>query len=159
MTNPSWKDLIRVKVAAKPEGLWNMVFPYVCGPRLLRITVIGKDDKGTDVSTKWKLGGPNNECGANGLLKPPKSASTFLVPSAPFGAMVGKVGGSTADLPDTSPAGGPYAGRKVFPAGNYAVFGLASTDCGPLFLTANDSPDGFVDHSGELWVLIEEAPL
>jgi hypothetical protein len=158
MTNPSWKEMVRVKVAAQPEGLWNMVFPYVCGPRLLKITVVGKDAKGTDVSAKWKPT-TNEECGANGLLTSPKSAATLLVSSAPFGAMVGKIGGSTADLPDTSPGGGIYPGRKVFTIGAYTVVGLVSTDSGPLFLTINDSPEGFVSHSGDLWVLIEEAPL
>ena len=157
MTDPSWKELANVKVAAKPEGLWNMVFPYVCGPRLLRVRAAGKDDKGKDVDTKWKPTA-NDECGPNGLPKSPKTAATLLVSAAPFGSMVGKIGGSTADLPDTSP-GGTYSGRRVFPTGSYAVVTLTSADCGPLFMTINDSPEGFEDHSGELWILIEEAPL
>jgi hypothetical protein len=162
MARPSWKDLVRVRVSAQPEGLWNMVVPYVYGPRLLQLTVVAKDDKGKDVSKKWKLSGTEEECSPDGSLEngTPQQQS-LLVSTAPRGAMVGKIGGSTADLPDTSPAGaaGPYAGRKVFVSGTYTVVGLASTDCGPLFLTMNDSPKGFCNHSGDLWVLIEEAPL
>ena len=96
---------------------------------------------------------------ANGKLQ--QQPQQLLVSTAPRGAMVGKIGGSTVDQPDASSAGaaGPYAGRKVLVSGNYAAVGLASTDCGPLFLTMNDSPSGFCDHSEELWVLIEEAPL
>lgn len=160
MTSPSWSELVRVKVAAQPDGLWNLVFDYVSGPRLLRIKVVDQDDKKNNVPVKWK---PTTDdvCGANGLLKPAKSdKTTFLVSTAPFGALVGKIGGSTADLPDASSgSAGPWTGRKVFAVGNYTVVGLSKDDCGPLFLTINDSPDGFCDNSKDLWVLIEEAPL
>lgn len=135
-----------------------MAFPYVYGSCLLRMTVVAKDDQGNDVSTKWNTT-TRDECGANGLLRPPKAPASFLVPSAPFGAVVGKIGGSTADPPDTSPSGGPYPGRKAFAVGNYTVVSLAASDYGPLFLTMNDNPSGFAEHAGELWVLIEEAPI
>ena len=158
MTNPSWKELVRAKVPAQPEGLWNIVFPYVYGPCLLKMTAVTQDDHGNDIPTKWKTTA-NDECSANGLLRPPKAPASFLVPSAPFGAVIAKIGGSTADLPETSPSGGPYPGRKVFVVGSCTVVSLASTDCGPLFLTMNDSPSGFAEHAGELWVLIEEAAL
>jgi hypothetical protein len=158
MTEPSWQKLITVKVAARPEGLWNMVFPYVSGPRLLRITVIDNDNNGAIVSKKWKLEN-TEECGPDGSLRDQQQQR--LIATAPRGAMVGKVGGSTADLPDTSAAatGGPYGGRKVFASGSCTVVVLSNTDSGPLFLTINDSPDRFCNHAGELWVLIEEAPL
>jgi hypothetical protein len=132
MTRPSWKDLVRVKVTAQPEGLWNMVVPYVYGPRLLQLTVIAKDDKGKEVSKKWKPS-DTEECGPDGSLENGnQQQQSLLVSAAVRGAMVGKIGGSTADLPDTSPAAaaGPYAGRKVFVSGTYTVVGLASTDCG-----------------------------
>ncbi len=55
-------------------------------------------------------------------------------------------------------AQGVYSGRKVFTVGTYCVVTLASSDSGALFLTMNDAPENFKDHSGELHVLIEEAP-
>jgi len=74
--------------------------------------------------------------------------------------LIGKVGGSTADLPETSPAsGGSYTGRKVFIVGSYAVVTLGKDDNGPLFLTMNDAPKNFGDHKGELSILVEEAPV
>jgi hypothetical protein len=158
MTNPSWKDLARKKVEAKPDGLWNMVVPYVSGPRLLRLTVVELDDQQAVVGKTWRPTA-NDQCSANGILKTAQSKSPFLLDTAPFGALIGKIGGSTADLPDTSPTAGPYPGKKPFACGEYAVVALASTDSGPLFLSMNDGPEFFADHAGELWVLIEEAPV
>lgn len=162
MTEPSWKKLAIAKVAAKPEGLWNMVHPYVRGAALLKVTVVAQvvDQNGQrkDISTKWKTTA-NDEGGADGVFRPPRAPASFLVPTAPFGALIAKIGGSTADLPDASASGGPYPGRKVFAVGSCTVVTLIDTDCGPLFLTMNDSPAGFADHAGELWVLIEGAPV
>src|SRR5262249_48683625 len=99
------------------------------------------------------------ECGPDGSLLGDQQKQP-LVATAPRGAIVGKIGGSTADLPDTSAnAKGPYGGRKAFASGSCTVVELEATDSGPLFLTINDSPNQFYNHAGELWVLIEEAPL
>jgi hypothetical protein len=164
---PSWKPLAKVKVSAQPEGLWNKIIPYVCGPRLLQLTAVDSDDKGNQVSKCWELS-KAEECNPDGALDDPKQQQPaeqkpqpLLVSIAPRGALVGKVGGSTADLPDTSPAATttPYPGSKVFVSGSYAVIALAGNESGPLFLTMNDSPSGFRAHSGEIWVLVEEAPL
>jgi hypothetical protein len=168
MTTPSWRPVPfknqnqdnagLVKVEANQAASWNLILPFVAGPRLLRFTIKDKDDKGAAAPTKWHVNA-NEECGADGLAKS-GARSNALVTSAPAGALVGKIGGSTADLPDASTAsGGPYAGKKVFAVGSYAVVPLASTDSGPLFLTMNDLPDAFSTHSGALWVLVEEAPL
>jgi hypothetical protein len=158
MTDPSWKKVSCKKVAAKPDGLWNMVVEYVSGPRLLRITVVDRNDQTANVTKNWKPTA-DEECSGDGILRTVQSWSPFLLAAAPFGTLIGKVGGSTADLPESSPTAGPYPGRKAFACGQYAVIALASIDSGPLFLTMNDSPDFFGNHTGELWVQIEEAPL
>jgi len=173
MTTPSWTRIQLekqadeksdngktglVKVDAKPPGCWTVILPFVTGPRLLRFSVHDKDDKGAGVPMKWRLNS-DEECGADGSIKGGTKTGA-LVTSAALGALVGKVGGSTADLPDASTAaatGG--SGRKLFPVGSYAVVALTSNDSGPLFLTMNDGTEGFATHSGSLWVLIEEAPL
>jgi hypothetical protein len=135
-----------------------MILPFVTGPRLLRFTIQDKDDKGADTPVKWRLNS-NEECGADGSIKG-GTKTTALVTTAAVGALVGKVGGSTADLPDASTtASTATSGRKLFAVGSYAVIALTSNDSGPLFLTMNDGPEGFATHSGSLWVLIEDAPL
>jgi hypothetical protein len=157
MTKPSWQAVSgMVKVESKPPGFWTTAIPFVSGPRLLRLTVQPTDDKGSNVPVIWRSAA--GECGADGLKG---AANTgMLLTNTSAGALIGKIGGSTADLPDAQGQAGAstaYSGRKVFPVGSYAVIALADTDSGPLFLTMNDAPDGFATHSGALWVLIEEA--
>jgi len=148
-----------VRVESKPDGFWNMIIPYVSGPRLLRFAVCDKDDKGHTAPKRWHVS-KNEEIGADG--KPAgKTTTGILVTTAARGALVGKIGGSSADLPDSATGSTvvPYAGKKVFAVGSSAVISLAAADSGPLFLTMNDGPDGFENHSGALWVLIEESSL
>ena len=110
MTNPSWREIKWAKVPAKPDGLWTVVLEHISGPRLLRVSVKDKDEKNAEVPVKWRPS-KTEECGANGIPKdpsnPPSTAAT-LIASAPYGALVGKLGGSTADLPETG-ASGPGA--------------------------------------------------
>jgi hypothetical protein len=148
-----------VRVEAKPAGFWNMFIPYVSGPRLLRFTVVDKDDKGQAVPKRWHLS-KNEETGADGQPAG-KGTTGIMVTTAARGALVGKIGGSTADLPDSATGANvvPFGGKKVFALGSRAVISLAAADSGPLFLTMNDSPEGFENHSGALWVLIEESSL
>ncbi|HXJ37904.1 MAG TPA: hypothetical protein VNH18_01425 [Bryobacteraceae bacterium] len=147
------------QVDARPAGFWNMIIPYVFGPRLLRITVHGRDDKGQTVPKRWHLS-QNEEIGADGQPAG-KTTTGILVTTAARGALVGKLGGSTADLPDsaTGTTVVPYRDKKVFAVGSSGVIPVAAADSGPLFLTMNDSPEGFENHSGSLWVLIEESSL
>jgi hypothetical protein len=159
MTNPSWRVIARKKIAARPEGLWNVALDYVSGPRLLRLTVLDRDERGAVMAKSWNPTS-KEESGPDGLLKT-SAKSGLLFAMAPYGALIGKVGGSSADQPETGGGAkdGGYSGRKVFAAGSYAVIGLGKDDGGPLFLTMNDSPDGFAEHAGALEVLIEEAAL
>jgi hypothetical protein len=163
MTNPSWREIKWAKVPAKPDGLWTVILEHISGPRLLRISVKDKDKKKVDVAVKWHTT-ETEDCGANGIARDTSSTTgttgtaSTLIMYAPYGALVGKLGGSTADLPEGG-SGGPYSGRKVFTAGTYCVVTLAANEGGPLFLTMNDIPTSFDRHSGELTVLIEEAPL
>ena len=72
-----------------------------------------------------------------------------------------KIGGSTADVPDsTAGSSGPYPGKKVFAVGSDCIVALpAAADGGPLFFTMNDKPSDFEQHTGELFVTIEHFPL
>jgi len=154
---PTWQSLQRVKVEARPVGLWGLASAYVPGSRLLRFKVISTDEQGNTVPTVWSpVKGTN--CEADGLISVPAKLG-LLSMAAMYGALIGKVGGSSADLPDSSSPGAPYGNKRVFPVGSYCVISIGSAEGGPLFLTMNDSPDGFAQHSGTLQVLIEEHSL
>ena len=155
MTNPSWRVIKTVKIDAKPQGLWNVALEYVSGPRLLRLTALDKDEKGAALAKSWHPTA-NEESGPDGLLKTGAKTGR-LYAMAPFGALIGKLGGSSADQPDTAVTA--KDGQKMFAVGSYAVIALGKDDGGPLFLTMNDSPEGFAEHSGTLYVRLEEAAL
>jgi hypothetical protein len=151
---PSWKKLKLVKVEARSVGPWSLAIDYIPGLRLLRFKVIPKDEQGRSVPTSWSPSN-NTECGADGITIA-TSTSGLLCNGAMYGALIAKVGGSSADLPDSSSATLPYGNKRVFAVGSYCVVLIGSSEGGPLFLTMNDKPDGCADHSGALHVLIEE---
>jgi hypothetical protein len=162
MTKPSWHAVTLIKVPAKPAGLWTPVDDYIIGPRLLRFQVVDADKDKNKVPTTWKLDA-KTDCSADGLIDA-SAAVGLLLPVALRGALIGKIGGGSADLPElptgaglTAPIGTVYPGRRVFAVGSYCVIRISTDDSGQLFLTANDSPKELANHSGVLHVLVEEA--
>jgi hypothetical protein len=85
----------------------------------------------------------------------------MLCSRAAYGALIGKVGGSMGDLPDTSPGtAGPYPNVRVFAVGSCVVISLPTpADGGAVFLSMNDKPEDFDKHSGELLAVLEYYPL
>ena len=160
MTQPNWTPLALLKVEAKPEhdAVWNQAVDFVPPSRLLRLRIVDQDSAKKSVSTKWSLN-EGLECGPNGI--PASSAKTALLcSSASQGSLIGKLGGSSADLPDSAQPTAPWGtSKKVFPVGAYCIFALSSSDSGPLFLTMNDGYDSFKSHAGALYVQIDVASL
>ena len=102
MTLPNWNQIALVRVEAKPAGLWTMAVEYVPPSRLLRFRVVDKDASKNPVATEWKLS-EDASCGPNGLPSSSNTPKTSLLCSAtPLGALIAKIGGSTADVPDSS---------------------------------------------------------
>lgn len=139
MTTPIWRPLGSRKVKAKPDNgaLWNLVYEYLAGPRRLRFKAQGD----------WKRC-PDRVCGPNGDIRE-KFEADNLSGSAPVGALIGKIGGSSADKGDAT---------QVFVVGDHCVIHVSDTARGGLYLTMNDHPANFQHHDGELEVTIEEAP-
>ncbi|HYM75664.1 MAG TPA: hypothetical protein VE377_06765 [Candidatus Dormibacteraeota bacterium] len=149
-----WTPLKRVRIEARPTGLWSVVTDYVPGSRLLRFSLLDKDPQNQPVPLSWNPA-EGVRCGADGIgIAPGKSG--LLTGGALYGALIAKIGGSSADIPDASQPTSPYGSKRVFGVGSHCVISLASTEGGPLFLTMNDNPEGFVNHAGALHVLIEE---
>jgi hypothetical protein len=151
---PSWKNLKTFTVEAKPTGLWNLVTDYVTGSRLLRFRWMRQDAQGNALPDSWSPD-KNVRCGADGTWVTPAKTG-LLSGGAMYGALIGKIGGSSADVPDTSQPASPYGSRRVFAVGSHCVISLGATEGGPLYLTMNDAPDGFASHTGAFTVLIEE---
>jgi hypothetical protein len=81
-------------------------------------------------------------------------AGTPLVSSASPGALIARIGGSTADqTADTSAT----PSRLVFSIGRKCIFTVPSAPIGSLFLGVNDDPTRMAGVTGQLLVSIYEA--
>lgn len=140
MTELNWNPLTLLtdKVPARPLGLWTVVVAYVEGPVKIKIEAAGE----------WQFL-PANSCGPDGHVVGGLIDGS-LIPGAPVGALVAKVGGGTAEKPDSEKG-------VVFAVGRFCVLTLPEGTGGALFLTMNDRVAWFQQHSGELTVTVAEA--
>ena len=127
-----------IVVPARPQGIWTWVFDFVKGPALIKVEATGS----------WSYSG-GRRCGPDGDLNALVGAGHTILTEAPVGALLVKVGGSTAGVGD----------GLVRVAGSAALVQLDATVAGPIFLTINDEPSGLLDNDGELTVRISIAQL
>ncbi len=138
MVPPNWQDVLTgLEVPAKPLGIWTRVIEYVSSPRKLRF----------EASGDWQYSAAHT-CGPDGNRNE-GGIGELLVGSAPVGALVGKIGGSSADK-------GAVAGSAVFIVGSFCVIDVSNS--GSLFLAMNDRIDRLDEHAGQIKVTIREAP-
>jgi hypothetical protein len=131
------KDSIEIK--AKPDGIWTLAYDYVKGPALVQIEA---DD------SEWQYA-PGKKCKADGDLSSMLSSKDSILPSAPVGALIAKVGGSTAGISD----------GRLFVAGKKCLLQLDQNTSGPIFLTINDQLTGMQNNDGVLKVTISIKPV
>ena len=131
------KDNIEIK--AKPDGIWTVAYEYVKGPALIQI--VANDDQ-------WEYA-PGKKSTANGDLTSMLCPQDTILPSAPVGAMIAKVGGSTAGTSD----------GRLFVVGKISLLRLDQNTSGPLFLTVNDELTGLQNNTGSIKVKISIKPV
>lgn len=135
--NPTlnWATKVQnVSVPAHPQGLWTCVYEYVDGPVLLKIEV-------KPPASQWRYA-PGQLTTADGDPTSMLSPKGCLLDKAPIGALLLKVGGSSAGVTD----------GKTFLVGSFAVIQLDQATRGPIYLSINDEPGGMGNNSGELVV-------
>ncbi len=124
-----------LKVKAKPDGVWTLALEWVASPMLLRFEA---DDE------EWYYAEPDgSKARADGHLSSLLAAKGCLLPSAPVGALIGKVGGSSAGTADGT----------LFVVGKFCVVEIDKPK-GPIYLTINDELTGFANNRGEITVKI-----
>lgn len=140
MTPIDWikLDPLTLKVPALAAGLWTPVLEFVESGIKVKIIASGT----------WEYL-PGAKCGPDGHALGGVFEDT-LVPTAPVGALVGKIGGGTCEKPDTSKT-------TVFGIGTFCVISIGPDASGPLFLAMNDRLAWSGRHSGELTIEIFEA--
>jgi hypothetical protein len=121
------------RVPAKPNGIWTLIHPFIPGPLLMRIEAGDQ---------RWGYA-PGREafCGADGDACALVARALCLAPTAAVGALIGKIGGSSAGISD----------GVVFVVGKSCV--VRVDDGGPLYLTINDTFDGMSNNVGEMRIL------
>jgi hypothetical protein len=138
----SWSALsgaAPVDVPAKPSaGVWTKVIEYIEGGTILKLEV------GTPEST-WHYG-DEDTCGPDGDVASIMLRSKCLLASAPVGALIGKIGGSTAGTVD----------GVTFVVGTFCIVKVGA-DGGPLYLTINDQENGMSNNKDTMKVTVSRA--
>lgn len=135
MSQPKWTQVVTdFEVPAKPQGLWTLAYEWVAADKRVKITAAG-DWKYAD--EEWA------SCGPDGDPRSYLSRDDCIHADGPVGALLGKVGGSTADT-----KGMPFV------AGSHTVVTFKAEEEGSLYLTINDIYSGYQDNSGALTVQV-----
>jgi len=152
MIDKSWQPITpQTAVVDAAAGLWVCVVDYLTPPFRIKITANGRWD--------WA---PGRTCTADGDVSERAPADALLA-SAPLGALIGKIGGSSCDKGDWLAAGGAVSSsgltRPVLFAIGISGVIIASGDektsvAGPLFLAMNDSPLRNRYHTGTLQIAL-----
>ena len=129
----------KVKIDAKPTGLWTLATEWVEGPAILKF------EAGNEA---WFYSqSDSGKTYADGDLDSLLATKTCLLPSAPVGALIGKIGGSSASATDGT----------LFAIGKFTLLEIDKSK-GPLYLTINDELTGFSNNRGEILVKISSRP-
>jgi hypothetical protein len=128
-------------------GLWTLAEEYLTVTAFLKIEVV-------DPEAVWQYA-QNQYCNAGGTIH---NDLASILPSAPIGALIAKLGGSSADFPPPANAAGQQAalpsGIRLFTVGSFTIISTATADSGPLYLAMNDTLAGFPNHAGKMKVKI-----
>jgi hypothetical protein len=159
MPQPMWRK-VASEVSVPEEGKpWRLALEYLTAGKLMKIEVVIDPQRNPPQDGKWRPRNFPAVCDADGDLNGGASQTgqvtgTPLVPSAPPGALIARIGGSTADQTlDTS----ANPSRILFSVGTKCVFQVPTSPVGALFLGVNDQPTIMAEVDGKLLVNIFEA--
>jgi hypothetical protein len=140
MSEMIWRKLKEVKVPNPQDAAWTPVLDYLIPKRLYRLHV-------KETANAWRLDGMATTCTADGTDFGAGRSADPIYRDARFGALIGKIGGSTAD----------HTG-VIFGVGRYCVYQVSEeAKAGPLYLGANDLPVLMPKVTGQLEVEIDIA--
>jgi hypothetical protein len=139
LTDLVWRKLKTVKTPDPSGVVWTPALDYLVPKRMYRLQ--------TKNTSQWTLDGANAACNADGYDAGPPRNGNPLCSGSPFGALIAKIGGGTADSAGT-----------IFAVGRYCVFQIVDdSKNGPLYLGANDIPGGMSKITGQIEVEVEIA--
>lgn len=153
MGQPTWRKLTKVTVPGRAGTIWTPALDYVTPGRLYKLTVEPRAGAGAGAvafDQTWKPEA-GSDCTADGDLSITRT-DPGVIDLCAAGALIAKVGGSSADLkPDKEKS-------ALFAVGRHCVFSVAEpAKCGALYLGVNDAHASIMRIEGQLEVTIHEA--
>lgn len=129
-----WQDAKEIEVEAQTTGAWTLAEEYIRGPATLKIEA---------ENTEWEYA-HGKKCTADGDLRSLLVSTNTIIPTAPVGSLIAKIGGSTAGFKD----------GHLYIIGRMSVLDIDQSTNGPLFLNINDELTGMWNNSGKIKVKI-----
>jgi hypothetical protein len=159
MSQPIWRNVVSELRIPQPNVQWTVALPMPTAGKVMMVEVVVDTGRKPAVTGLWKPCGFNDFCTADGDFDNTVSAGAantgvLLVASAPRGALIARIGGSTAD--QTIDTNIPPA-RVLFSIGRKCVFTVPASPAGSLYLAVNDDPSRMAHVDGQLLVNIFEA--
>jgi hypothetical protein len=155
---PTWQKIVSELFVPEPHKQWKLALEVLRTGRLIRVEVVVDPSRAPPETGMWRPFGFASECSADGDFMgtaagtPPPNGEPLLA-GAPRGALIGKIGGSTADQTLDASA---TPSRIVFSIGRKCIFAVPKDPVGSLFLGVNDAPARMAEVTGRLLVDIYE---
>ena len=159
MALPIWRKIVSELPVPEPQKQWQLAVQVLTAGKLMMVEVVIDPARQPPENGTWTPEGFARACSADGDFEGTARgatplAGTPLVSSAPLGALIARIGGSTADQTvDTSPT----PSRVVFSIGRRCIFSVTNSPIGSLFLGVNDDPSRMASVTGRLLVNIYKA--
>jgi hypothetical protein len=161
MGQPTWRVIKTQLVPERPGCVWTPALDYLTPGRLYKIGVPelpkepAEGDAGdeTTVLQTWTPESVTEPCTADGTgAEITRKNGTVPLTDVRVGALIGRIGGSTADHV------GQAEKMVLFAVGRYCVFQAPEAPkTGPLYLGVNDTSGSACHLKGQLQVQIWEA--
>lgn len=147
MPTPRWSGVCTMNVPGNEQVSWVPALDYLTAGRLYRIHVPQEENK----EQRWTPEGSSG-CTADGDPDLTRVGVELPMPNVAVGALIGRIGGSTADMAADKDR------MLIFAIGRYCVFQAPQAPTiGALFLGSNESRSSIVRFDGSLNVTIEQA--
>ena len=159
MPQPIWRKVVERAPVPESSGTpWTKVLDYVTPGKTMKIEVVIDDkEKPCKCTGKWKPANFAQDIGPDGDFDGSASkGGSQLVTTAPLGALIARIGGSTADQAPDPPTTTP-ATRLFFSVGRHCVFVAPQAPVGALYLAVNDAAANMGKVTGNLCVDVFEA--
>jgi hypothetical protein len=153
-----WRKIVPELVVPEASKQWKLALEMLTVGRIMKAEVIVDPARIPTELGVWRPQDFAQACSADGdfdgTARGTRPTGTPLVASAPLGALIARIGGSTADQTLDS---AQTPSRLIFSIGRKCIFTVPALPLGSLFLGVNDDPIRMAGVTGRLLVDIYEA--